>query len=120
LWYAEHEPTGYVQFFAWDGGQQNGFNGRHYDIETVDGEEVTLKGPWSSRAGVMNLAGFGPCMKALYRTHPDQLGGRSGAITVEAAEEAIDEYVEEDVELELVERFDADEPYYIPRRGDQL
>lgn len=119
LWYAEHE-SGYVQFFAWDGGQQDGYNGRHYDIETVDGEEVTLKGPWSSRAGVMNKYGFGPCLEALYRTHPDQLGGRSGAITLEAAEEAIDQYIEEDVELERVEKFSGNEPYYIPRRGDEL
>jgi len=68
----------------------------------------------------MNKYGFGPCLKALYRTSPDQLGGRSGAITLEAAEEAIDEYVEEDVELERVEKFDFNEPYYIPRRGDEL
>jgi hypothetical protein len=64
----------------------------------------------------MNLHGYGPCLKALYRTHPEQLGGRSGAITVEAAEEAINEFLD-GVELERVEKFDADEPYYIPRRA---
>jgi len=101
---------------VWDGGQQDGFNGRHYEIETVDGEQVTLKGPWSSRAGIMNKAGYGPCLDCLYRTHPEQLGGRSGAITLEAAEEAIDQYVEEDVELERVEKFDLNEPYYIPQK----
>ncbi|SDW44661.1 hypothetical protein SAMN05443574_103265 [Haloarcula vallismortis] len=68
----------------------------------------------------MNKYGFGPCLDCLYRTSPDQLGGRSGAITLEAAEEVIDEYVEEDVELERVEKFDSNEPYYIPRRGDEL
>jgi len=57
-------------------------------------------------------------MKALYRTSPDQLAGSTGAVTVEKAEEAIDEYVEEDVDLEYVKRFSGDEPYYIPRKED--
>ena len=68
----------------------------------------------------MNKYGFGPCLDVVYRTHPDQLGGRSGAITLEAAEEAIDQYVEEDVELERVEKFDSNEPYHIPTRGEEL
>lgn len=70
----------------------------------------------------MNKAGFGPCLGVVYKTHPEQLGGRSGAITLEAAEEAIDEYVEENVELERVEKFSGDEPYYIPQKtgGDEL
>lgn len=68
----------------------------------------------------MNKAGFGPCLGVVYKTSPEQLGGRSGAITLEAAEEAIDEYVEEDVELERTEKFSSNEPYYIPRRGDEL
>jgi hypothetical protein len=115
IWYGEHE-SGYVSFFAWSGGQQDGFGGRHYEIETVDGEEVTLKGPWSSRAGVMNQRGYGPCLDVLYRTHLDQLGGQTGAITLEAAEEAARQYLE-DVEFERIEKFDANEPYYIPTRN---
>ena len=39
---------------------------------------------------------------------------------MEAAEEAIDQYVEEDVELERVEKFDSNEPYHIPTRGEEL
>jgi hypothetical protein len=68
----------------------------------------------------MNKYGFGPCLKTLYRTNPDQLGGRTGAITLEKAEEVVDEYLEEDIEFERVEKFSGDEPYYIPRRGDEL
>lgn len=117
LWYGEHED-GYVSFFSWSGGQQNGYNGRHYEIETVDGEEVTLKGPWSSRAGAMNLKGYGPCLDVTYRTSPNQFGGRSGAVSLEAAEEAIDEFLD-GVELERVEKFDEDEPYYVPTKIDE-
>jgi hypothetical protein len=121
LWYAEHE-SGYVEFFSWSGGQGNGYNGRHYEIETVDGDSVTLKGPWSSRSGALNKAGYGPCLDVTYKTSPEQLGGRSGAITLEAAEEAIDEFLE-GVELERVVKFSSEEPYWVPQKtgtgGDQ-
>jgi hypothetical protein len=110
LWYAESDD-GFVSYFAWDGGQQDGYGGRHYDITTVDGEEVTLKGPWSSRAGVMNKAGYGPCMDVRFNSTG------TGAVTVDRAEDVVDEYLE-DVELERVEKFSNNEPYWIPRRGE--
>jgi len=119
FWYGEDSETGYVEFFAWDGGQQDGYGGRHYEIELEDGTSQVLKGPWSSRAGVANKLGYGPCMKALYRTHPDQLGGKSGHITVDRAEEIIDDLVDEEVELSYVECFDDAEPYYVPIKPDQ-
>lgn len=121
LWYGENED-GYASWFAWDGGQQDGYGGRHYELEMEDGSTQVLKGPWSSRAGVMNKAGFGPCMDVLYRTHEEQLGGRSGGMTVEKAEEVIDQYINEpeipDYEVELDERlrFSNDEPYFIPEK----
>ena len=44
--------------------QQDGYAGRHFTIMTENGEHV-LKGPWSSRSGVMNsehpLAIANPC-----------------------------------------------------------
>jgi len=121
LWYGEHEETGVVSFFAWDGGEQDGYGGRHYEIETVDGEEVTLKGPWSSRAGVMNNAGYGPCMKTIFRDHPEQLGGRTGAMTVEAAEEMLDEHLDYEIEMDSRLKFDNDEEYFFPRKvGGEL
>lgn len=109
LWYAESDD-GFVSYFAWSGGQQDGYSGRHYDITTVDGEEVTLKGPWSSRSGVMNKAGHGPCMDVVYNST------NAGSITVDRAEEAIDEYLD-DVELERTVKFDSEEPYWVPTRG---
>lgn len=52
LWFAEQ--GGYISFFSYDR-PGDGYAGRHFPITTVDGEETVLKGPWSSRSGVMNL-----------------------------------------------------------------
>jgi len=56
------EADGYVAFLFHSGvpEQQDGFCGRHHKLTMQDGTEVTLKGPWSSRAGVANLLGFTP------------------------------------------------------------
>jgi len=80
-----------------------------------------LKGPWSSRASALNKAGYGPCLDVTYRTSPADRGGKAGAITLEAAEDAVDEYLE-DVELEKIEKFSSNEPAYIPQKtgGDEL
>lgn len=116
LWYAEHS-SGKVEYFAWSGGQQDGYAGRHYTIQTVADEEVTLKGPWSSRAGVFNKRGYGPCMDVIYESPEDHVTGTGGSITVERASEAVDEYLE-DVELEKTIKFESEEPYWIPTKRD--
>lgn len=68
LYYAE--LGGYVNFFSWnperDGKgrkEWQGFGGAVFPITLTNGEKVTLRGPWSSRAGVMNSVGFGPCVE---------------------------------------------------------
>lgn len=59
IWYAEKE--GLVSYMYWRGpGNEGGFGGSVYTIKTKDGRKVKLKGPWSSRAGVVNALGFGP------------------------------------------------------------
>jgi len=72
-----------------------------------------LKGPWSSRAGAVNKRGYGPVMDVRFNSTG------SGAVTVARAEKAVDQYLD-DVELERVEKFSNDEPYWIPRRGEGL
>jgi len=114
LWYAEHEPSGYVNFFSWSGGEGDGYSGRHFDIETVDGEQVTLKGPFSSRSGALNKHGYGPCLEVSYKVPEFDHTYRAGAMTVEKAEEVVDEHLD-DVELHREIRFE-DEPYYVLRR----
>ncbi len=86
------ELNGYVKFYCWSGGQQEGFGGDHRKISLIDGSEVTLMGPWSSRAGVMNGAGFQTCIDvALTGDHEVWRKGRGfswGAITLAMGKKA--------------------------------
>lgn len=111
LWYGEH--GGFVMFYSWKGPKnEGGFGGQHYRITTVEGEDVILKGPWSSRAGVMNKAGFGPCVRARITTDPAiRKSGHTGAVTLRVAKEAVDA-VEDASHLQREIKFEA-EPYWI-------
>lgn len=68
IYYAEHRD-GWVQFFSWNGTPDRGHGGAHFPIMLRSGKEITLIGPWSSRSGVMNKLGFGPCTEAVVRSH---------------------------------------------------
>jgi hypothetical protein len=86
LYYAEKD--GFVHFLAHSGTpkKQEGYGGRSFLIETLDGPKELI-GPWSSRAGVMNAHGFGPCLDV---TLKEEDGGRiAGACTLAFALEAI-------------------------------
>jgi len=63
LCYAELD--GDVHFLYDDPSNPQGFGGREFKIRMVDGSERILSGPWSSRAGVANMRGFGPCVDAM-------------------------------------------------------
>lgn len=67
--YAENRETGHVSFFAHSGSDRNegGFGGSEYEITMLDGTKKVLRGPWSSRAGAMNMKGFGPCVDVSLR-----------------------------------------------------
>jgi len=65
------------------------------------------------------LVGFGPCLETTYFTSRDQNVGRAGAVTVDTAEDAVDRFLD-GVELVNVVKFDGDEPYWIPRRTNQI
>jgi hypothetical protein len=113
---------GYASYFSWSGdGNDGGYSGRNFEIETVDGEQVTLKGPWSGRAGVVNKRSFGPVIDVRITEEPDVMENghtfKSGAITRCAAQQAL-EHCDETVGLERVVKFDAEEPYWVPTRGE--
>lgn len=59
LYFAEKD--GLVSFYAYSG-PGDGYGGRAFPITLVDGTEVVLKGPWSSRPAVMMKAGFPECV----------------------------------------------------------
>ncbi|GAB3328310.1 hypothetical protein [Haloplanus salinarum] len=119
LWVAI--DNGYVEYFSWSGdGNDGGYSGRSFEITTVDGEQVTLKGPWSSRAGCVNKRSFGPVVDVRMATDPDVLERgytfRTGTLTLSAVKQAID-LTDEDAHLERVIKFDSNEPYWRPVRG---
>jgi hypothetical protein len=43
-----------VKFYAHDPNSETGFGGRTFTLRMRDESEVTIKGPWSSRASVIN------------------------------------------------------------------
>jgi len=112
--------NGYVEYFAWSGdGNDGGYSGRCFDITTVEGESVTLRGPWSSRAGCVNKRRFGPVVDVRLATDPEVLERgytfKSGTLTLSAAKQAID-LAADNAHLEQVIKFDSDEPYWVPVR----
>lgn len=112
---------GFVSYFAWSGdGNDGGYSGRCFGITTVDGESVTLRGPWSSRAGCVNKRSFGPVVDVELATDPEVLERgytfKAGTLTLSAAKQAVD-LVDEASHLERVVKFDSDEPYWVVRRN---
>lgn len=95
LYYGENE--GLVDFFFHNPQDQRGYGGRLFHLMLDTGTVITLKGPWSSRSGVMNKAGFGPCMEASLVSERDSFDRghtfTSCAITVELTREIIDEFL---------------------------
>lgn len=73
LFYAEKD--GYVNFYAY-ASAGDGYGGRHFLITLIDGTEMVLKGPWSSRAGAMMVAGFPETVDVV-------INGCAGAVTRE-------------------------------------
>ena len=55
------EKDGYVNYLFYNS-DTKGYGGRTFTLKMKDGTEKSLKGPWSSRAGVMNSKGFTPCV----------------------------------------------------------
>lgn len=114
IWYGEH--NGYVQFFSGHPDEDgSGYSGRSFTLNTPDGK-VVLNGPYSSRAGVMNKNGFGPCVDVSITTDSQVLERgytfSSGSVTLEKAREAID-YVED--ATGLIKK-GSSEPIWVPER----
>lgn len=114
---------GYASYYAWSGdGNDGGFSGRCFVVTTIDGEQVTLKGPWSSRAGCVNKRSFGPVVDVYLATDPEVLERgytfKSGTLTLRAAKQAID-LTDEEAHLERAIKFDSEEPYWVPVRDGE-
>jgi len=102
-WFAEH--GGYVRYFGWEpGGNNGGFYGRHFDIITKDETKVTLLGPWSSRSSAMNKEGFTPSLEVSITEDPEVM--KRGhtfyavAVTVELLRPVLEKMGERLVEID--------------------
>lgn len=89
---------GYVRYFSYRGpGNDGGFYGTEFKINLHRGEDqvipFTLKGPWSSRAGVVNTVFDEQIMDVSITDNPDRFEQDrmyySGAITLDMALQAI-------------------------------
>jgi hypothetical protein len=90
LYYGESE--GLVSFFAY-AGPGDGYGGAKFPIKMKDGSKKTLIGPWSSRAGCMNNAGFGPCLDVVFRFNGNNCNRGAGAITLRLAQRIMKEFI---------------------------
>jgi hypothetical protein len=111
---------GYVDYYAWSGdGNDGGYGGVCITIQMGDDNVETLHGPWSSRAGQVNLRRFGPIVDVDLTSDPTTTEQgypiQSGALTLAAAKQAIDR-VSEPCHLERRIRYDSEEPVWIPVR----
>lgn len=86
------ENQGLVDFFHYKQ-PGDGYAGRSFHLTMKDGSEKVLKGPWSSRASVMNREGFVHCIEATI-TEDLEVWERghtfySSAVTIEIAKKAL-------------------------------
>jgi hypothetical protein len=79
LYFAEKD--GFVRFFHYDH-PDRGYDGAVFTVTMTDGAIVNLKGPWSSRSGVMNAAGFTPSMEVNIKIEGGP-GWRAGHASIE-------------------------------------
>ena len=96
LYFAEKD--GGVRFFAYSG-PDRGFAGRHFPIKMNDGTTKKLIGPWSSRAGCMNDAGFTKCVDIAYTDDPQAFRRGytmfGGHCTLDLARKAVEKFLPE-------------------------
>jgi len=96
--------------------QQEGYAGRHFDLKMMNGTRKVLKGPWSSRAGVMN-ARFNPkCMDAHItadgQVWKDGYTFYAGSVTLASVRKWMKDH--HDLEWELRKVLKDGEEYYYP------
>lgn len=81
FYWAEYD--GFVRYFVHDHRNSEGFGGRVFNITMESGEKREIKGPWSSRAGVLNSV-FPPCVDVTAYT-PGDFTGVATAMTLPLA-----------------------------------
>jgi hypothetical protein len=112
------EEGDFVLFFYYVRPSQ-GFGGRSFTLNMKDGTKKTLVGPWSSRSGVMNDAGFTKCVEVVMtnsrENFKDGLPTLSGAIALSSAMKAVEEFLPD---VTIIRAPGNEEEFYIPALKD--
>jgi hypothetical protein len=95
LYRAEHD--GFVRFYLHNPHDEQGFGGRTFELRDHLGDTFKIKGPWSSRASVINRYFQPHCTEVVFTTNPNDLERNSlrgapmygGAVTLDTAIEAV-------------------------------
>lgn len=115
LFYAELD--GYVSFMVHSPRDECGFGGRTFHLHLEDGTQVAIKGPWSSRSGVVNQH-FGPCLEVSITAESEvwEQGFTfySAAVTLAFARAAV-RRLRPTIFLHKERIFHDAEVYYVPR-----
>jgi len=85
LYFAEHE-CGTVSFMSHASNNERGYGGSVFKLKMKDGTTREVKGPWSSRAGAMNLY-FPHCVDVIIHQQ-DGACGIASAISLSLARKA--------------------------------
>lgn len=87
FWWAEYD--GFFTFFAGHPDRpRKGFGGDSYTLNVENGDTVTLKGPFSSRSGIVNAYGHGPCVSVKIHENNSKDRYRTISISLSHAQEA--------------------------------
>lgn len=82
IYFAE-STDGICHFYLHNTKNEGGFYGREYELNLADGSKKKIKGPWSSRAEVMNEFGFGPIMDCGVHAEDDKYNMAGYGVKVE-------------------------------------
>jgi len=112
------EKEGYVAFLAWSGTKNDGgYCGAEWQI-IANGKPITVRGPWSSRSGVMNGHFETQCMEVAITDDPEAFKKGytfiGGALTVEKVLKEVLPFFHHSVSLlKLVDKQDGEITYEV-------
>ena len=111
------ETEGEVRFFV-STSDKHGYGGGTFDITLISGEKRSVKGPWSSRAGVANYYLPNPCLSCALTNEKEVFDRGYTFFSGHVLVSKVEEYLQRPGlhwELHKEEKFEEKESYWIPR-----
>ena len=92
--YYAQTKEGWVNFLIHNPDNNRGFRGSMFNITMTNDKKVSIKGPWSSRSGVMNALGFEPCVEITTDDISEKIGILyAGCIAIWKAKEIVKKFL---------------------------